>query len=104
MSAKDADTSVRGPIIGGISYMVFAMVPIFIGLSAFLVMPEVANALLKEDSQKILPTLVMEQHAGLAAGRVFRCVAGGDHVDCVGHAARAVDHVRREHAEELRAA
>ena len=60
MSAKDADTSVKGPIIGGISYMVFAMVPIFIGLSAFLVMPEAANALLKEDSQKILPTLVME--------------------------------------------
>lgn len=60
MSAKDADTSVRGPIIGGISYMVFALVPIFIGLSAFLVMPDAANALLKEDSQKILPTLVME--------------------------------------------
>ena len=61
MSAKDADTSVRGPIIGGISYMVFALVPIFIGLSAFLVMPDVANSLLKEDSQKILPTLVMER-------------------------------------------
>ena len=61
MSAKDADTSVKGPIIGGISYMVFALVPIFIGLSAFLVIPDVANALLKEDSQKILPTLVMER-------------------------------------------
>lgn len=60
MSAKDADTSVRGPIIGGISYMVFALVPIFIGLSAFLVMPDMANSLLKEDSQKILPTLVMQ--------------------------------------------
>ena len=60
MSAKDADTSVRGPIIGGISYMVFALVPIFIGLSAFLVMPDLANSLLKEDSQKILPTLVMQ--------------------------------------------
>jgi Na+/proline symporter len=33
----------------------------FIGLSAFLIMPDVANALLKEDSQKILPTLVMER-------------------------------------------
>ena len=60
MSAKDADTSVKGPIIGGVAYMVFALVPIFIGLSAFLVMPDAANALLKEDSQKILPTLVME--------------------------------------------
>ncbi|MEP6607323.1 MAG: sodium:solute symporter family protein [Burkholderiaceae bacterium] len=60
MSAKDADTSVKGPIIGGISYMIFALVPIFIGLSAFLVMPEAANTLLKQDSQKILPTLVLE--------------------------------------------
>lgn len=60
MSAKDADTSVRGPIIGGLSYMVFALVPIFIGLSAFLVMPDLANTLLKDDSQKILPTLVMQ--------------------------------------------
>jgi SSS family transporter len=61
MSAKDADTAVKGPIIGGVSYLLFAMVPIFIGLSAFLVMPDAANALLKDDSQKILPTLVMER-------------------------------------------
>lgn len=61
MSAKDADTAVKGPIIGGISYLLFAGVPMFIGLSAFLVMPEVAATLLKDDSQKILPTLVMER-------------------------------------------
>ena len=61
MSAKNADIAVKGPIIGGIAYLLFAMVPIFIGLSAFLVMPEVANALLADDSQKILPTLVMER-------------------------------------------
>ncbi|HWM27002.1 MAG TPA: hypothetical protein VNQ14_00990 [Woeseiaceae bacterium] len=61
MSAKDVDTAVKGPIIGGLSYLVFAGVPMFIGLAAFLVMPDVANTLLKEDSQKILPTLVMER-------------------------------------------
>jgi SSS family transporter len=60
MSAKDADTAVKGPIIGGISYLLFAGVPMFIGLSAFLIMPEAASTLLKEDSQKVLPTLVME--------------------------------------------
>jgi len=60
MSAKSADIAVKGPIIGGLSYMLFAGVPMFIGLSAFLIMPDAANALLKEDSQKILPTLVME--------------------------------------------
>jgi SSS family solute:Na+ symporter len=61
MSAKSADIAVKGPIIGGISYMLFALVPIFIGTSAFLIMPEMAEGLLKEDSQKILPTLVMDR-------------------------------------------
>jgi SSS family solute:Na+ symporter len=61
MSAKDADTSVRGPILGGLSYLAFAFVPIFIGVAAFVVMPEVAQKLAAEDSQKILPTLVMER-------------------------------------------
>jgi SSS family transporter len=61
MSAKDAKTAVRGPIIGGLSYIAFAFVPIFIGIAAFLVIPDLANALLKDDPQKILPTLVMEK-------------------------------------------
>jgi SSS family transporter len=61
MSAKSADIAVKGPIIGGLSYMAFAAVPIFIGVSAFLIMPEAAGELLKEDSQKILPTLVLEK-------------------------------------------
>ena len=42
MSAKNADTAVKGPIIGGISYLLFAFVPMFIGVAAFVVMPEVA--------------------------------------------------------------
>jgi len=61
MSAKDGKTAVRGPIIGGLSYIAFAFVPIFIAVAAFLVMPEVAAGLLKDDPQKILPTLVMEK-------------------------------------------
>lgn len=60
MSARDADTAVKGPIIGGVSYLLFAGVPMFIGLSAFVIMPEAASTLLKEDSQKVLPTLVIE--------------------------------------------
>ena len=61
MSARNADIAVKGPIIGGISYLAFAFVPMFIGVAAFVVMPEVAAALAEEDSQKILPTLVMER-------------------------------------------
>jgi SSS family transporter len=60
MSAKNADIAVKGPIIGGLSYLGFAFVPMFIGVAAFVVMPEAAATLAKEDTQKILPTLVME--------------------------------------------
>ena len=61
MSAKNADTAVKGPIIGGLSYLAFAFVPMFIGVSAFLVMPEIAAGLLADDPQKILPSLVVQR-------------------------------------------
>lgn len=61
MSAKDAGTATRGPIIGGLCYLGFAAVPMFIGVSAFIVIPELAQGLLKDDAQRILPTLVLEK-------------------------------------------
>lgn len=64
MSARNERTAVRGPIIGGLSYLAFAFVPMFIGLAAFVVMPDMANAFLQDDgangAQRILPTLVMQ--------------------------------------------
>ena len=59
MSAKDVQTAQRGPVIGGMLYFCFALIPMFIVTSAVLVMPDVTEALLKDDPQKILPTLVM---------------------------------------------
>jgi len=61
MSAKDAGTATRGPIIGGLFYLGFAAVPMFIGVSAFIILPELAQGLLKDDAQRILPTLVLEK-------------------------------------------
>jgi Na+/proline symporter len=51
----------RGPVIGGVLYLLFAFIPMFVVTSAVLVMPETAQALLKDDPQKVLPTLVMER-------------------------------------------
>lgn len=59
MSAKDATTASRGPIIGGLAYLCFAFVPMFIVASAVLIMPEQTKQLLEEDPQKVLPTLIM---------------------------------------------
>ncbi len=61
MSSKDVQTAQRGPIIGGVLYLLFATVPMFIVTAAVLIMPELTNALLKDDPQKILPSLVMQK-------------------------------------------
>ena len=61
MSSKNAQTAVRGPVIGGILYFLFALIPMFVVMAAVLIMPETTQALLKDDPQKVLPTLVMEK-------------------------------------------
>jgi Na+/proline symporter len=59
MSADSEYSATRGPVIGGICYIVFAFVPMFLVVSALIIMPEQANELINEDPQKVLPTLVM---------------------------------------------
>jgi solute:Na+ symporter, SSS family len=61
MSSKDVKTAIRGPIIGGILYFLFALVPMFVVTAAVMIMPDAAATLLKDDPQKVLPTLVMEK-------------------------------------------
>jgi hypothetical protein len=52
---------VRGTIIGGACYVIFAFVPMFLVASALIIMPAEATALLADDPQKVLPTLVMDK-------------------------------------------
>jgi SSS family transporter len=61
MSANSEGAARKGAVIGGVCYILFAFVPMFIVASALLVMPEKASELLKDDPQKVMPTLVMEQ-------------------------------------------
>lgn len=61
MSANSEKAATRGTIIGGLAYVLVAFVPMFIVTSALLIMPEASAALLSEDPQKVLPTLVMEK-------------------------------------------
>ena len=60
MSARDLRAATRGPILGGVFYILFAFVPMFLVVSALIIMPDKAAALIAEDPQKVLPTLVME--------------------------------------------
>jgi len=60
MSANSVKAATRGPVIGGACYIAFAFVPMFLVTSALIIMPEQAAALIKDDPQKVLPTLVLE--------------------------------------------
>ena len=60
MSSNSASTAVRGPVIGGTLYFLFALIPMFVVTAAVLVMGDEATALLKDDPQKVLPTLVLK--------------------------------------------
>jgi SSS family solute:Na+ symporter len=59
MSARDVKTARNGAVIGGVSYILFAAVPMFIVASAVLVMGEQAVELAKNDYQRLLPTFVL---------------------------------------------
>ncbi len=60
MSSRDARTAVRGPVIGGTLYFLFALIPMFVVTAAVLVMGDEATKLLADDPQKVLPTLVLK--------------------------------------------
>jgi SSS family solute:Na+ symporter len=59
MSAKNVGAATKGPVIGGVCYILFAFVPMFLVVSALIIMPETAAALINDDPQKVIPTLVM---------------------------------------------
>ncbi|TDM08682.1 MAG: sodium:solute symporter [Ideonella sp. MAG2] len=61
MSAKDEKTARNGAVIGGVSYILFAFVPMFIVASAVVVMGQQALDIAKDDYQKLLPTFVLSQ-------------------------------------------
>ncbi|MDA8444684.1 sodium:solute symporter family protein [Paracidovorax valerianellae] len=61
MSANNIKAATRGPVIGGICYILFAFVPMFLVASALIIMPAETAELLKDDPQKVLPTLVLQK-------------------------------------------
>lgn len=73
-SAKSANIAIWGSILGASLYFCFTFVPMFIAYSATLIDPTQFNALIAEDSQKVLPTLVMQQMPVFAQAIFFGSV------------------------------
>ncbi|WP_020166595.1 MULTISPECIES: sodium:solute symporter family protein [Methylotenera] len=69
-SAKSAKIALWGSILGASVYFCFTFVPMFIAYSATLIDPAVFGKLVVEDSQRVLPTLVL-QHTPLIAQAIF---------------------------------
>lgn len=59
MSARNAETARNGAVIGGVSYILFAFVPMFIVASAVVVMGDSALEMARNDYQRVLPTFVL---------------------------------------------
>ncbi|NOU01279.1 MAG: sodium:solute symporter family protein [Gallionella sp.] len=69
-SARDEKTAVRGTVLGGSLYFLFAFVPMFLAYSATLIDPKFFNDLIQTDSQMVLPRLVLD-HTPLVAQVLF---------------------------------
>ncbi|BBJ00416.1 sodium:solute symporter [Ferrigenium kumadai] len=69
-AAKNEKTAVRGSVLGGSLYFAFAFVPMFLAYSATLVDPKLFGDLLEQDSQLVLPTLILE-HTPVFAQVIF---------------------------------
>ena len=69
-SAKSAKIALWGSVLGASIYFCFTFVPMFIAYSATLIDPDMFGKLIEEDSQLVLPTLVL-QHMPLAAQVLF---------------------------------
>ena len=61
MSAKDEKTARNGAVIGGVGYILFAFVPMFIVASAVVVLGDSALEMAKNDYQRVLPTFVLSR-------------------------------------------
>ncbi len=63
-SAKDENTAVRGTVLGGSVYFVFAFVPMFIAYAALMVQPELKELFASDDArviQRILPDIILNK-------------------------------------------
>lgn len=63
-SARDEGTAVKGTLIGGLAYFLFAFVPIFIAYSAVVIDPAITGLFKSDDArevQRILPELILNR-------------------------------------------
>ena len=69
-SARTVTIAVWATVLGGVSYFVFAFVPMFLAYSASLLDPKLVHEYVRSDAQYILPRLILD-HAPIFAQIMF---------------------------------
>jgi len=69
-SARTENGAANGTLFGGVAYLLFAAVPLFLAYSATLIDPQLVESLIAEDPEQILPSLIY-QHLPLYAQVIF---------------------------------
>ncbi len=69
-SSKNETVAVWGTFFGGVAYFLFAVVPLYLAYSAFMIDPEMAARVSEKDPQLVLPTFVTE-HLPMYAQIIF---------------------------------
>jgi len=69
-ASKSERTAVWGSVLGGSAYFLFAFVPLFLVYAATLIDPKMVAGLIESDSQRILPSMILN-HMPLPAQIIF---------------------------------
>lgn len=69
-TSKNEGSAVWGTVLGGSAYFLFAFVPLFLVYAATLIDPAMAGGLIENNSQRILPALILN-HLPLTAQIIF---------------------------------
>jgi len=69
-TAKNEKVAVWGTVIGGVVYFFFAAIPLYLAYSAFIIAPDTSATLMEQDSQLVLPSLILS-HMPMYAQIIF---------------------------------
>jgi Na+/proline symporter len=69
-SSRDERIAVWGTTLGGLAYIVFALVPVYLAYTAQIIDPEMVARVSEKDTQEIMPVLIME-HMSLGTQVIF---------------------------------
>lgn len=59
-SSKNENIAVAGSVLGGVGYLVFCMVPLFLTYAAVVIDPTLVERVMAVDSQQVLPTFIQQ--------------------------------------------